>query len=402
MELTRETLIKRFGKSFFTTLDIIPNAVGILDLSGKIVYANDGFEKEYGVKGKDLWGTYIFDFYIREDYKTRMKQYFEKIVSGEVELKTFIDRVDCTETTTVQEINWNRLEVDGKLIGFIYTSINNSARAVLQTQVEETKKTLDLQKEVVNKLRKKMQLALEAANEGVWEWNIVTDEIQYDDRYFEMLGYTREDFEDAGNIWGNLIHPDDVAAYNQGFENFLNDKDAKYEFKYRLKNASGGWTWILDKGQKIELDKNGDPARLIGVHVDITETMNKQREIERLKEDLETSMAVSDVGNWSVDVERDGERLRKALKRILELDREKIIQSFRDCMNGKTDELNGEVRMHLKKYQSYRWVSIKGMVTEKTETGKAKTLMGTYKDIQEIKEKEEALIKARDNLEIQK
>ncbi len=402
MDLTKETLIKLFGKSFLTTLELIPTATGILDLSGKVVYTNKAFEKEYGVKTEELWEKSIFDFYIQEDYKIRMKQYFEKMVSGKVKPERFVDKVDSVENTRIQEINWNRLEVNGELIGFIYTSINDSAKAVLQDMVEEKKKTLDLQKEVVDKLRKKMQLALEAANEGVWEWDLINDEVQYDDRYFEMLGYTREDLSNLDNIWASLIHPDDIEVYNQGFSKFLNDKAAKYEFKYRLKNASGGWTWILDKGQAIEWDEMGKTSRLIGVHVDITATMEKTNEIEQLKNKMETAMAVSDVGNWSVDVEKDREILKKVLKRILELDREKVVKSFMDCINGKTDELSAEVRMHFKKYQSYRWVSIKGRVTEKNEDGKVKTLMGTYKDINEIKKKEEALIKTRNNLEIQK
>ena len=218
-----------------------------------------------------------------------------------------------------------------------------------------------------------------------------------------VTGYTEEEFSEVDIVkWRKFIHPDDIEVYNQGFSKFLNDKAAKYEFKYRLKNASGGWTWILDKGQAIEWDEMGKTSRLIGVHVDITATMEKTNEIEQLKNKMETAMAVSDVGNWSVDVEKDREILKKVLKRILELDREKVVKSFMDCINGKTDELSAEVRMHFKKYQSYRWVSIKGRVTEKNEDGKVKTLMGTYKDINEIKKKEEALIKTRNNLEIQK
>ncbi|MFW6263017.1 MAG: PAS domain-containing sensor histidine kinase [Thermotogota bacterium] len=402
MDLTREALIKLYGSSFFELLNLIPNATGILDLSGKIVYTNKGFEKEYKVKTEDLWGRSIFDFYIREDYKNRMKQYFEKMVSGQIKTGRFIDKVDSVEGTLVQEINWKRLEVDGELIGFIYTSINNSAKAFLQNQVEETERTLNLQKEVETKLRKKMQLALEAANEGIWEWDLVSQEVHYDDRYFEMLGYKREDLANAGNIWGYLIHPDDVEVYNQGFSKFLNDKHAKYEFKYRLKNIWGGWTWILDKGQVIERDEKGNPTRLIGVHVDITTTMTKTKEIEKLKNDLETAIAVSDVGTWSFEVEQDMDKLKKILNRIHELDRKVILTNFKACLDGRTDELNGEVRMHFKKYQTYRWVSIKGVVTEKSADGQVKTIMGTYKDIQEIKEKEEALIKTRDNLEIQK
>ena len=402
MKLTKEELIKVYGKHFFQTINLIPSAVGILDLTGTVIFVNKMFEKEYSVKSEVVIGKSIFDFYLRDDYKTRMKKYFKKMLGGEVHPGLYIDKVDSIKNSKYQEIHWDRIEIDGKLAGFIYTSINNSTTAVLENQVEEKKKTLDLQKEIVEKLRKKMQLALEAANEGVWEWDLATDEVQYDDRYFEMLGFQREDLANADNIWAYLIHPDDIEKYNEGFSKFLNDKGSKYEFRYRLKNAEGGWTWILDKGHVIEKDENGSPSRLIGVHVDITTMMIKTKEIENLKNNLEIAMAVSDVGNWSFEIEKDQPILKRVLNRIHELDREIIIRRFQDCIKGKTNELNAEVRMHFKKYQAYRWVSIKGLVTEKSPDGKAKIIMGTYKDIHEMKEKEEALIKAKDNLEIQK
>ncbi|MEA1885248.1 MAG: PAS domain-containing protein [Thermotogota bacterium] len=402
MNLTKEELIKTHGKHFFQTLNLIPSAIGILDLSGTIIYINKAFEKESSVKTEAVIGKTIFDFYLRHDHKARMTEYFQKMVDGKAQPGLYIDKVDSVKNSKYQEINWDRIKIDGKLAGFIYTSVNNSTRALLQNQVEEKEKTLDLQKEIVERLRKKMQLALEAANEGVWEWDLTTDEVQYDDRYFEMLGFKREDLADVENIWAYLIHPDDVELYNEGFSKFLNEKTSKYEFKYRLKNAWGGWTWILDKGQGIEKDENGKPCRLIGVHVDITATMTKKQEIEKLKNDLETAMAVSDVGNWSFEIEKDIAILKKVLNRIHEVDREEITEHFQDCIKGKTNELNVEVRMHFKKYNEYRWVLIKGVVTEKYPDGKAKTIMGTYKDINEIKEKEEALIKAKSNLEIQK
>ena len=402
MYLTQEILIQLYGENFYKTLNLIPKAIGILDITGRIVYVNDAFEKEFHMKREQFIGRSVFDFYERHDYKNRTKAYFQKMVTGEIEPESFIDQVDTLKNSRVQEIDWNRIEVEGQVVGFIYTSINNSSNAFLKLQVDEKEKTLDLQKEVVEKLRKKMQLALESANEGVWEWDMKTDEVQYDDRYFEMLGYKREELAQAGNIWAYLVHPEDVHDYNDGFAKFMRTKEAKYEFKYRLKNAAGGWTWILDKGQVIERDQTGKPTRLIGVHVDITETMNHQEEIERLKNDLEISMAVSDVGKWSFNLDTDAEQLKKIYNLIHEKDKSLVLNRFNQCIHGKQNELSVEARMFFKRARDYRWVSIKGMVTEKGPNSEVRNLMGTYKDIQEIKEKEEALIKVRDNLEIQK
>jgi len=402
MYLTQDLLIQLYGENFFKTLNLIPKAIGILDITGKVVFINDAFEKEYQISREQIIGKSVFDFHERHDYKNRTKAYFQKMIAGKIAPGSFIDQVDTLKNSRFQEIDWNRIEVDGQLLGFIYTSISNSSNAYLKLQVDEKEKTLDLQKEVVEKLRKKMQLALESANEGVWEWDLTTDEVQYDERYFEMLGYKKEDLAQVGNVWSYLVHPEDVKDYNEGFSQFMYTKEAKYEFKYRLKNANGSWTWILDKGQVIERDEHAKPLRIIGVHVDITETMNHQGEIERLKNDLEMAMAVSDVEKWSFDLNTDKESLKKVFNLIHEKDKALVLERFNQCIDGRLNELSVDVRMYSKKHGDFRWVSIKGMVTEKGPNGEVKNLMGTYKDIQEIKEKEEALIKARDNLEIQK
>src|SRR6056297_1295465 len=236
MRLMVQKLIDAYGTSFFDILNLIPKAVGILDLTGMVVFVNKTFEKENAHASDFFVGKTVFDFYHRHDYKTRIQEYFHQMVTGNVQPELYVDKVDGLKDTRNVAISWERIEIDGELVGFIYTSDNHSPRAALENRMEEKEKTLDLQKEIVEKLRKKMQLALEGANEGVWEWDLKSDEVQYDNRYFEMLGFKRENLKTVDNIWGYLIHPDDIQRYNDGFSKFVNDKTSKYEFKYRLKN----------------------------------------------------------------------------------------------------------------------------------------------------------------------
>ena len=153
MTLTKEKLIEAYGKSFFEILNLIPKPVGILDLTGTVIFVNKTFAKENLHNNELFVGKRVFDFYHRHDYKARLMDYFQKMVEGKVQPVLYIDQVDGLKGQKNVEINCERLEIDGELVGFIYTSISNSNRAVLENKIEEKEKTVDLQKEIVEKVQ---------------------------------------------------------------------------------------------------------------------------------------------------------------------------------------------------------------------------------------------------------
>ncbi|MDM8533703.1 response regulator [Clostridiaceae bacterium HSG29] len=118
---------------------------------------------------------------------------------------------------------------------------------------------------------------IEAANIGTWSWNAETNIVDRNDKWFNMLGYNKNEFEDASfNAIKKLCHPDDYyEAKSDFFKNFYSDNEF-YEQEFRMKNKNGDWIWILDKGKIIEYSKEGEPKRIFGVHIDIT----KQKQIE--------------------------------------------------------------------------------------------------------------------------
>ena len=118
---------------------------------------------------------------------------------------------------------------------------------------------------------------IEAANIGIWNWDAMTNKIERNDKWYNMLGYNKDEFQDTTfNTIKKLCHPDDyVEAETDFYKNFYS-KNEFYEQEFRMKTKSGDWAWILDKGKIIEYSKDGEPKRIFGVHIDIT----KQKQIE--------------------------------------------------------------------------------------------------------------------------
>ncbi|MBX3006770.1 MAG: PAS domain S-box protein [Melioribacteraceae bacterium] len=115
------------------------------------------------------------------------------------------------------------------------------------------------------------QFALEGANDGVWDWNILTNEIYYSKKWKEMLGYEDENIDPNLDSWKNLIHPKDFNETMSRAKEFIEGKLEVYRSEHRLKCKDGSYKWILDRGKVIKRDEKGNPLRAVGTHTDIHE-----------------------------------------------------------------------------------------------------------------------------------
>lgn len=122
------------------------------------------------------------------------------------------------------------------------------------------------------------------SNDGVWNWNLLTDEVYFSPCWKEMMGYADDELENSCSTLYKLIHPDDLKKEKAKFTSCLQSKNDLYKTVYRLKNKSGGWIWILYRGI-ITRDASGMALHITGSHTDITQlTQAEEVLIERYRE----------------------------------------------------------------------------------------------------------------------
>jgi PAS domain S-box-containing protein len=114
-------------------------------------------------------------------------------------------------------------------------------------------------------------IALEAANQGLWDWNLRTGDTYLTPTFYRLLGYKPGDFPATFDGWTSLLHPDDVSAVMGGFTALVGEGRDRFELEFRLRNRDGGWRWILAQGMAIERDAEGLPTRVLGINLDITD-----------------------------------------------------------------------------------------------------------------------------------
>ncbi len=126
----------------------------------------------------------------------------------------------------------------------------------------------------------RLKLALMGADLGMWDWNVVTGEVRFNERWAEMTGYSLEEIEPHVRSREKLIHPDDRPRVREMFRRHSERETLYYQAQYRCLTKSGDWIWVLDKGQVTHRDVQGFPLRFVGTCLDITEA--KQIEAERV------------------------------------------------------------------------------------------------------------------------
>ena len=139
----------------------------------------------------------------------------------------------------------------------------------LRGTVQDISERKKAEQEIENK-NKRLELALTGGDLGLWDWNILTSEVFYDDRWASMLG------EDAANLpkdlltWESRVHPDDIEQAKQDIHRHFSGESGYIDLKHRLRHKDGGWRWILSRGRIVEKDFKGSPLRMVGTHADIT------------------------------------------------------------------------------------------------------------------------------------
>lgn len=117
----------------------------------------------------------------------------------------------------------------------------------------------------------RFSLAMRGANDGLWDWNLETDEVYYSPRWKSMLGYAESELENHLNTWANLVHPGDKAVVLEKVQDYFDGRKDSFEVEMRMCHKDGHEVFVLSRAILVTRGSDGKPVRLIGTHVDISE-----------------------------------------------------------------------------------------------------------------------------------
>lgn len=201
----------------------------------------------------------------------------------------------------------------------------------INTMVERLEKGREARQKAEEALRESEEryaLAVKGSNEGLWDWNLKTDEIYYSTRWKSLLGYEEEELANSPDTWFELVHPEDMPKLRANIDAHLAGQTDHFECEYRMRHRDDTYVWMLARGLAVR-DTDGRPVRMAGSQADITG--RKSAEMQLTHRALHD--ALTNLPNRVLMLDRLRQAIRYAERRgdfkfavmFLDLDRFKVI-----------------------------------------------------------------------------
>ncbi len=145
--------------------------------------------------------------------------------------------------------------------------------------------------------RERLASVLWGTGVGTWEWDIQTGETRFNDRWADMIGYSLAEISPVSiKTRQRFLYPDDNRRVEKALECHFRGETDYCECEYRMRHKSGHWIWVLDRGKITAWSENGQPLRMAGTHLDITDRKQAE-ETRRLSEErLQSVFRVAPIG----------------------------------------------------------------------------------------------------------
>ncbi|MGD0799906.1 MAG: EAL domain-containing protein [Terracidiphilus sp.] len=176
--------------------------------------------------------------------------------------------------------------------GFLVASFNE-----MLSQIESREGALNAALRSFEESEERYALAARGANDGLWDWNLVTGKIYFSPRWNHMLGYAENEHWTEPEAWFSHIHADDCERVRAEIAAHCENKTPEFVSEYRMRHKSGGYIWTLSRGIAIR-DATGKAIRMAGSQTDVTEGKiadpltgipNRLYFIDRLESAIETA-----------------------------------------------------------------------------------------------------------------
>jgi diguanylate cyclase (GGDEF)-like protein/PAS domain S-box-containing protein len=177
---------------------------------------------------------------------------------------------------------------------------------LLNSLIKTKEKALEIATKATEKLKnseERLRFSLAGSGDGLWDWNLVTNEVYFSKRWKEMLGFEEEEISNTLEEWKNRVHPDDLDLVYTDITAHIEGKTDIYINEHRVKCKDGSYKWVLDRGLIASRNIDGSPERMVGAHSDIGE--RKQSQLK-----LKEYMQLVDKNVISSTTDLDGKILR--------------------------------------------------------------------------------------------
>ncbi|MFT5366962.1 MAG: two-component system sensor histidine kinase/response regulator [Candidatus Latescibacterota bacterium] len=265
---------RRLEEQKFRTIFNAPqDAILLFDEDG-IVDCNEATAKMLGYEHKDqVIGLMPYDISP------------EKQPDGRLSIEKGVEEVGLAIENGAHAFEWMHQKVDGTVfpVSVSLTAVELDGKPLVLGLWHDLTENKRLEAQV-RESQEQLNLAMEAAELGLWDFRPQTSELLINDQWAEMLGHTKDEIAPHVDEWANRVHPDDMDETWALYGGHAEGKTEIYRSEHRMRTKDGRYKWILDIGRAVERDAEGAPTRVVGIHMDIHEQKTLQTQLQDLSE----------------------------------------------------------------------------------------------------------------------
>ena len=315
----KEEELERVYRQFETVHRTMSAAVFLKDSDSRYLMMNEACRELFDAKDQDVVGLTDDDI-LPPDVAEKARADDRRVLDdGET--------IEIEETIPTKTGNTVRLTRKSPVYG---DDGSIEGLCGVSTDITEQKQ----REQELQRLKERLELAVEGANLGIWDWDMVTDEVEFNEQWAQMLGHSIDEIESHLHEWERRVHDGDIDRVEKALTAHIDGETALYDTEHRVRTADGDWNWIRDVGKIIEHDENGEPVRAVGIHLDVDERKKYERTLKRQRDNLEVlnqvvrhdvrnalQPVIAYAGVLREYVDDDGDEIRR---KILEAGREAV------------------------------------------------------------------------------
>jgi PAS domain S-box-containing protein len=253
------------------------HAIFTTDASGMIVDWTPGAEKVFGWTAQDICGQNAEILFTPEDRATQVPGH--ELATAHAEGCANDERLHVRRDGTQFFANGSVRPLhdgQGEVTGFIKIARDETARRTAEAALHET--------------ALRYRLAAKATNDAIWDWNLATNHVDWNEAIRVLFGYAEDEVEPTGDWWISHIHPDDCDKVDSAIHAVIDGGDDLWAAEYRFQRADGTFAEVFDRGHVVR-NEQGQALRMIGAMLDLTERKRAENALREINETLEQRVA---------------------------------------------------------------------------------------------------------------
>ena len=250
----------------------IPQLAWMADPEGSIVWYNQRWYEYTGMTFEDMAGWGWKKLHDPEHVDRVVEHFKRSFDAGELWEDTFPLRGKDGEYRWFLSRAVPMRDEKDRIWGWFGTS----------TDITEQRRTAEALREAEERYR----LAARATNDAIWDWDIATDQIRWNDAVRTLFGYSEDQVDPSSDWWKERVHPEDRERVQASIRAVIEGDEAHWADEYRFLEADGNYAAVLDRGFLVR-DQSGRPLRMIGAMQDITERKRFEEALAAAKDAAE-------------------------------------------------------------------------------------------------------------------